>query len=155
HIFRDEIEPLHGEVETAALRIFEQEEIALAAVHRHGLEAVVSADAMRFVHHEVVGLEVSEGGDGLAALEDGAAEPPTSRPEDVLLGKHDHAEGGKLEACPAVAGDHCEAFTAPQGGTGPGLEIVLAENALEPPTLLVVVHHEPHGEALDSPLADG
>src|SRR5262249_30065654 len=124
------IEPLHGEVEAAAFGVLQKEEVPLAPLHRHGLESVVAADAMRLVHHEVVGLEIREGGDGLAALEDGTTEAAAPRPEDALLRAHDRAGAGQLEPRRAVACDDAEPFAAPQGGARPRLELVLAEDAL-------------------------
>jgi hypothetical protein len=108
HVLGDEIEALDGKIEAAALRILEKEEIALAAIDLHGLEPVVAADPVSLVDHEVIGLQVGEGGDGLTALEDGAAEAAAACPEDVLLGEDDQTEGGQLESRRAVARDDAE-----------------------------------------------
>src|SRR5207249_3739408 len=113
------VEALDGKIEAAALGVLEEQEVRVAALRSHGAQAVVAADAVRLVDHEVARVEVGEGGDGRAPLEDGTAQPPPARAEDVLLGEQDKPEGGQLEARRAIARDDTEALGAPEGGVGP------------------------------------
>ena len=115
---------------------------------------MVAADAVRLVDHEVARVEVGEGGDGRAPLEDGTAQPPPARAEDVLLGEQDEPEGGQLEARRAIARDDTEALRAPEGGVGPRLQIVLLEDAAAARGLRLVVHDQTHGESFPSPAPD-
>ena len=154
HVLGDQVQPLHGQVEPAAVGVFEQEEIGIAPVRRERAQAVVAGDAVHLVHDEVIGRQVGEGGDGGAPLERRPAEPPPLRAEDFLLGEDDQTERGELKARRALSDDHAEPLRAPERHARPGLELVLGQHAPEALRLPLVVHHEPHGEALPAPSAD-
>ena len=153
HVLRDEVESLDRQVEPPAFGVFEEEEVRLAAVDRHGLEPVVAADPVHLVDDEVIGIQVGEGRDGLAALEDGPAKPAAPLAEDVRLREEHETDLRKLEAGGAIARDDAQAFTAPERRARPGLEVVLGQDAPEADGLLLVVDDETHGETLRPPPA--
>src|SRR3989304_10624458 len=83
-----------------------------------------------------------------------AANPGAARAEDAFLGEKDQPERRQLEAGGAIACDDAEPLAAPKGRAGPGLEVVLGQDAAEADGLLVVVYDEAHREALGSPAAN-
>ena len=86
HVLADEVQPLHRKIEPPAVGVLDQQEIRVAAVGVERPQAVIAPDAVVLVDHEVVGLEIREGRDGGAALEQRPAEPPALSSEDLVLG---------------------------------------------------------------------
>ena len=84
------------------------------AVGGERAQAVVARDAVLLVHHQVVGGQVVERGDGRAPLEQRPPEPSPLGPEDLLLAEHDQAERGNLESRRALAHHHPEPLRAPE-----------------------------------------
>src|SRR5204863_5770472 len=109
-VLRDELEALDRQVELVALRILEQEEVALLVADLHGLEPEVAADAVVLVDDEVVDRQIRERGERGTALVLRPAQRPAARAEDLVLGEHDEAEGGNREAARALAHDDGEAI---------------------------------------------
>ncbi len=109
---------------------------------------------MLLVHHQVVGSQIVERGDRGAALEERPAQPPPLGAEDLLLAQHHQAERRDLEAGRALPHQHPEPLRAPERRLRPRLEVVLGQHPLQAVALPLVVHHEPHREALPAPVAD-
>jgi hypothetical protein len=112
---------------------------------------VVSADAVGLVDHEVVGVEIREGSDGLAPLERRAAKPAPPRAEDVFLGDNNETQRRQLEPGGAIASDDSEPLATPEGRSRPWLEVVLGQDAPEPDGLLLIVHDEATAKPRPSP----
>ena len=88
HVLRDEVEPLHRQIEPAALRSTRGGgNPTRARLADERLEPVIAPHAVRLVHHEVVDRQVGEGRDGGAPLEARPLEAPPARAEDLLLGE--------------------------------------------------------------------
>jgi hypothetical protein len=153
-VLGDEIQALDRQIELVALRVFEQQEVALAIPDAHRLEAEVTSDAVVLVHDEVADGEVREGGDGRAALEPGPLQRAAPRAEDVGLGQQDEAQRGHDESAAAFADDDAEAVGTIERDPGRRLEVVLPQDLPQVLGLMIVGAGQPHREPLGAPAAN-
>jgi len=93
---------VHRQIQLVAAGILQQQEVAPHAGHADMLQAVITADAVVDMHHEIARLELGQGGQDLflAHLGDAPAAHPFA--EQLLLGDYDQAGIGQLEAAGEV-----------------------------------------------------
>ena len=153
-VLRDEVEALDREVEPVALRVLEQEEVALAVADPHRLQAEVAPEPVVLVDDDVADREIGERREGSPALVFRPAQRPPSRAEDLPLGEHDDAEGEDRKSGRTLAHDDRQRLRPLERHRDHGLDPVLPQDLAQMLRLAVVGGGQPDAKALGAPASE-
>ena len=155
HVLGDEVEPLDGQVEPAALGVLEQEEVrrrgrrpTWSGARGSGRRRAPRAPPGRW------GLRSVKAAMAWPRWKTGRRSRRRRAPKMSSSARTTRPSAGSWK--PAAQSPAMTPSPSPlqRVAPGPGLEIVLGQDAPEAGGLLLVVHDEAHGEALGPPVAD-